>query len=397
MATEILKSFGTLQTELENAKNTLKGVDENIKRLIGRDPSELYTRNTVNKRSLSGPTNNDDTQSPQMGRLNNRSRPMGLNRRIFSHENDEPSTKRRPPGSVFRRLSDKPVIEDLEPEPVVNTRQMISKVIVTPREIPSRQQALAAQGNDEKFRARNRRMFGALLGTLQKFQQEETKLKSKEDKRALLEKKIEENEIQEKAEIKKERQELFFNRKKKQAEIKMIELKMTRMREYNLWEEQEKPRMYFIHTKAKPHIHYMPKKMNDVNKIALVESRNEVEKQIDTRRQEVFDELKRIEDRMKRNFEPRKWKNNTKKDKEEGEITEENGNADPDADIEANNESDDDVAATAAATTVEAPSKEDNEKENTVQEVVSKPEENDIIASNVSEESTVKKEEMEVT
>jgi pinin len=40
MATEIMKSFGALQAELEKAKDNLKGVDEHIKKLIGRDPSE---------------------------------------------------------------------------------------------------------------------------------------------------------------------------------------------------------------------------------------------------------------------------------------------------------------------------------------------------------------------
>lgn len=387
MATEVLKSFGTLQTELENAKNTLKGVDENIKRLIGRDPSELFPRNVVIKRGPPISTNNDDMQSPVMARLN-RSRVMGPNRRVYSHENDEPPTKRRIPGSVFRRLSDKLVVDDLEPEPMVNTRQMISKVIVTPREVPSRQQALAAQSNDEKFKARNRRMFGALLGTLQKFQQEETKLKPKEDKRAQLEKKIEDNEIQEKAEIKKERQELFLNRKKKQAEIKMIELKMTRMREYNIWEEQQKPRMHFIQTKAKPHINYMPKRMNDVNKIALVESRNEVEKQIDTRRQEVFDELKYIEERMKRNFEPRnKWKSNAKKDKEEGEITEENGNDDLDVNMDIH-DSNMDVNIMDASNDTEQLI--EIKQESVVQEIDSKSEAN--FNTDVAEEIKVQKE-----
>lgn len=98
-----------------------------------------------------------------------------------------------------------------------------------------------------------------------------------EEKRAQVEKKIEEHEIKEKAEIKKERQELFFNRKKKQAEIKMIELKMVRMKEYAAWEEKQKQRMHFIQTKAKPQICYLPRRMNDTTKELLETCRNEVE------------------------------------------------------------------------------------------------------------------------
>lgn len=165
MGTEILKSFGTLQSELEQARSSLKGVDESIKRLIGRDPSEILPRPGIKRGPIA-----EENRSRQRQTQNIRNR---------NHENDEPATKRRNGStSVFKRLSERPVqYEDeflQQPQ-----KQLISKVIVTPREVPSRQEALAAQSVDEKSKARNRRMFGALLGTLQKFQQEETKLKQK--------------------------------------------------------------------------------------------------------------------------------------------------------------------------------------------------------------------------
>lgn len=161
MGTEILKSFGNLQHELEEARSSLKGVDESIKRLIGRDPSELPPRN-VQKRSV-----DEKGRTPThkvLGRQRN-----------FAHENEEPSIKRRSNISVFKRLSDKVPDDDHS----LPHKGLISKVIVTPKEVPSREQALEAQNKDEKFKARNKRMFGALLGTLQKFQQEETKLKQR--------------------------------------------------------------------------------------------------------------------------------------------------------------------------------------------------------------------------
>lgn len=89
---------------------------------------------------------------------------------------EPPSKKRSVDSSVFKRL-DKPRQSADDDYP--NKPQMHSRVIVTPREVPSRQDALKAQDRDEKSKARNRRMFGALLGTLQKFRQEETKLKTK--------------------------------------------------------------------------------------------------------------------------------------------------------------------------------------------------------------------------
>jgi len=306
MGTEILKTFGTLQSELEQAKSSLRGVDENIKRLIGRDPSDFPLQRHLKR--------------PQQSVQDTRNAKVTGARKVYSYDSDEPPTKKK--SGVFSRLSDR--VYDDEFEGVKSGRGVISKVIVTPREVPSRQDALDAQSKDEKAKARNRRMFGALLGTLQKFQQEETKLKPIEDKRAQVEKKIEETENREKAEIKKERKELFFNRKKKQAEIKMIELKMIRMREYAKWEELQKNRAHFIKTKTKPHIYYMPRKMNESNKKALQDSKNEIEKMIEEKKQEVSDELLQIEERMKRNFEP---KSESQKDEDAGnDDNEQNGN-----------------------------------------------------------------------
>lgn len=47
------------------------------------------------------------------------------------------------------------------------------------RELPTRAAVLRAQGGDEQARTRNRRIFGSLLGTLQKFKQEEIVLQTK--------------------------------------------------------------------------------------------------------------------------------------------------------------------------------------------------------------------------
>ena len=47
-------------------------------------------------------------------------------------------------------------------------------MVATPREVKPRTQALEEQKNDKKSLARNKRMFGMILGTLQKFQSEES-------------------------------------------------------------------------------------------------------------------------------------------------------------------------------------------------------------------------------
>ncbi|KAJ8912848.1 hypothetical protein NQ315_007980 [Exocentrus adspersus] len=285
METEVLNSFDKLTYELEQAKSSLKAVDENIKKLIGRDPSDFASR--LNKKRLLSHDNKGRADLKTASRIRN-----------IPNESELPASKRRNTDSVFSRLSGI-VPDDIHHE---SQKQIISKVIVTSKEIPSREEALEAQNKDEKFRARNKRMFGALLGTLQKFQQEETKLKSREEKRAQVEKKIEEHEIKEKEEIKKERHELFLNRKKKQIEIKIIELKMAKMREHTAWIECQKPRINFIMTKTDPKVHYLPRRLNNKTTELLNTSKQEIQAIIETKRKALFEELKSIEDKIRRNF-----------------------------------------------------------------------------------------------
>jgi len=40
MGTEVYKSFVNLEEELEKAKDNLKGLNENIRKIIGRDPPD---------------------------------------------------------------------------------------------------------------------------------------------------------------------------------------------------------------------------------------------------------------------------------------------------------------------------------------------------------------------
>lgn len=39
-STEVMVNVGSLQTELERAKTNLKGLNENIRRIIGREPND---------------------------------------------------------------------------------------------------------------------------------------------------------------------------------------------------------------------------------------------------------------------------------------------------------------------------------------------------------------------
>lgn len=220
--------------------------------------------------------------------------PVGIRRRLG--ERPERPERQERPGTVFSRLSGLPPKyikkekeddeysapppkfykkeeedEEMDEEEASFKPAISSRVIPQTRELPSKEDILAAQG-DERSKARNRRMFGALLGTLQRFRQEESKLRDREDKRAVVEKKLEEAAKKEKEEMKKEKQELFSDRRRKQQEIKRIEFKILRVKEQDQWEARHRPLLNFIQTKAKPPIFYLPKIQNTKTEERLVAS-----------------------------------------------------------------------------------------------------------------------------
>lgn len=187
---------------------------------------------------------------------------------------DSPPPKRRlvnfnsEAKSVFSRLSGPPG-RDEDIKPKINSRVI--------RELPTREEIVNAQGSDAASRARNRRMFGSLLGTLQKFCQEESRLKPKEEKKAQIEKKLEDQQLKERENMKKERQDLFLNRRRQQMEIKMLETKMMRLKGLTMWEETKKPLANFIKTKAKPRIYYIPKVLDKKSEKKLADCRANLE------------------------------------------------------------------------------------------------------------------------
>lgn len=190
------------------------------------------------------------------------------NRRNGGGDSSPPPKRKLETKSVFSRLSGPPNSKD-DDKPKLNSRII--------RELPTKEEIVEAQGSDPASRARNRRMFGSLLGTLQKFCQEESRLKNKEEKKAKIEKKLEEQQNQEREIMKKERQCLYNNRKRQQLEIKMLENKMNLMKEFNSYEEMKKPLMNFIRTKTKPHIYYLPKVLDKTTESKLADSKRDIQ------------------------------------------------------------------------------------------------------------------------
>lgn len=61
MGSDVAANYGSIQEELERAKSNLKGLNDNIRRIIGRDPPDTQLRLVLSVqagRLLSSPTTN---------------------------------------------------------------------------------------------------------------------------------------------------------------------------------------------------------------------------------------------------------------------------------------------------------------------------------------------------
>ncbi|XP_041968853.1 pinin [Aricia agestis] len=288
MGTEIAVSFSTLRAQLENEKSSLFKIDENIKKIVqttGRFNNDRFNA-----------TGDYSRGAPRLGGRN--SYPDASNN-YNNYKNDEQFNKRKhETKTVFSRLSAR--VNDSDGEEDGPGAKRVRMPSAVSRELPTRAAVLRAQGDDEQARTRNRRIFGSLLGTLQKFKQEEIVLQTKEDKKAQVERKIEEQARMEKEREQKERKTLFAEREQKKATIKALEAKMGRVQEFEKWEASQKCLGNFILTKAKPHIYWIPKKMSEKAAEKLESSTKLHEKYLARKRVELQEELQRIEQRCLR-------------------------------------------------------------------------------------------------
>ena len=160
-------------------------------------------------------------------------------------------------------------------------------------------------------------MFGALVGTLQRFNKEEVKKKDVTEKQKEKLMKVEERTEKEKEEIKNRKRELFTDQKKKKQDIKILHIQMRRVEEFETWEKSKKQEANFIRTKADPPLYWLPKMISDksIGKIiafciafhilSLIiplelqqATRQLVEKEVATRKEEFEEELLEIERKM---------------------------------------------------------------------------------------------------
>ncbi|XP_061824387.1 pinin [Nerophis lumbriciformis] len=289
----------SLQDQIEKAKEGLKSVDDNIRKLTGRDPNESRPGQP---RRFSGPM-------AGVGAVGGGGRGRGFNllRRSLSDigGGSPPAKQRDIEGALLRLAGDQRARRDArndsdaEDDDDVKKPALQSSVVATSKE-RTRRDLIQDQTMDEKGKQRNRRMFGLLMGTLQKFKQESNVCSEKQKRRSEIEQKLEVQAEVEKKKLESEKRELFEERRAKQTELRLLEQKVELAQLQEEWTSHNNCLVKFIRTKTKPHLFYLPGKMCSATQKLLDDSTKKLNVVFEERREAFVEHINKMESRPRR-------------------------------------------------------------------------------------------------
>ncbi|XP_071961992.1 uncharacterized protein [Antedon mediterranea] len=322
-----------LNEKLQRAKESLHTVDENIRKFTGKEFGE---KRSTDQRKVAVGIGRGPAGPRNRGA---RTGSMGTSRLALSafERLGAPLAKRPNRGSAFSRLGNRvdaggPRMgvgrrrreEDEDFEEELPHKPALSSSVVAPSSITrTRKDSIEEQSQDSKGTARNRRMFGLLLGTLQKFKDDSVQKSDKDIQREEIEHKLDARAKKEKQEIASERRELFTERRNKQKELERLEELMEIAKEQEMWDKHSQTLGCFIQTKAKPPLFYRPRKVLQEDEKKLAATKEMLGEMASKRREAIEEEIKSFEGFGK----PRSGENREKENeemKQENEEEEEN-------------------------------------------------------------------------
>lgn len=174
-----------------------------------------------------------------------------------------------------------------------------SSVVSTAKKI-TKDDLINAQNVGEKGKARNRRMFGMLLGTLARFNADGQGRQSKQTlKQKEVETRLEEETEHERKKLASERKTLFNERRQQQRRINLMEEKIALADELIEWEKEWEKKSHFIMTKATPSIFFLPNEFTPRTQRALQDSKDRIKGLVEKRRTSVAETMSAYDDEIK--------------------------------------------------------------------------------------------------
>jgi len=285
-----IRGVDGLKHELDRTRESLRDTDATIEKLTGRPTfaNRPFARRGAPPRPGGGRGGNsslfnlagyDDPGPPPAKRVAGTFGRLGL-----------PVASPRP--WAARRARDQDEDDELPHKPSLQ-----SSVIATPKDTKSREDAIAQQqsgAGGEVGTARNRRMFGLLLGTLVKFKEDERTKGQQAEKRKAVELRLEVKQREEHDRLVRERFQLFSDRRRHQAKLRALEQKMELVEIHSAWESETHSLENFIRTTAKPHVFFLPQSHIPESQSKLDESKRVLHQLITERRKQLEEELEEI-------------------------------------------------------------------------------------------------------
>jgi pinin len=254
--------------------SNLQDIDVRLKQTYVPPHFRITTSSTNNQRTFS--TNGHQTSSNDV--------PSNLKRsRISSSSYDEHNTSL--PENQFDESS--------------SSKSLHSSIVPTNKIIKTKDDLISLVNRDQQSADRNRRMFGVLLGTLNKFKAEANAYNGQTlgIKRHEIERRLEEKQVKEREDKQHERTELIATKKTCQQKLKLVNIKLEIMQRMANHEKIHLPLRNFIRTKSKPYVFYLPKgPMDEILEKKFQESQLEIDQEIEEFKKECQRELDLLDD-----------------------------------------------------------------------------------------------------
>lgn len=273
----------------------LQDIDTRLKQTYVPPHFRITTSSTNNQRTFST-TNNHQTSSSS-----NDITPNVKRSRISSSSYDEHNTSL--PENNFDESSS-------------SSKSLHSSIVPTNKIIKTKDDLISLVNRDQQSTGRNRRMFGVLLGTLNKFKAEANAYNEQTlgIKRHEIERRLDEKQAKEQEDKQHERTELIATKKTCQQKLKLVNIKIELMQRMANHEKIHLPLRNFIRTKTKPYVFYLPKgPIDEVFEKKFQETQIEIDKEIEEFKRDCQQELNLLDDTTNINDDQTTNNNNNKR------------------------------------------------------------------------------------